>query len=164
MKEKIIRNSLFNRLFHPHQIRRNREKLESLLSMLHMHEAATNALEEATSLSDLLEIHKEVYARGYNNKNLSPNPYGMFRTEDILTMSKDEVFLGNIYGLWTNNITFWEKQNNTYKTYNERIEECYEDSYTLVFNQYYLHLSSNIEAMYASGVKLLEEFRNKNYK
>lgn len=34
----------------------------------------------------------------------------MFRTKDIANMIAEEVFLGNIYGLWTFPIPEWEKR------------------------------------------------------
>lgn len=164
MKEKIIRNSLFNRLFHHRTISSNIKKLEDIKSTLWNHPYLIEALNECTTLTELLNIHKQAYAAGYNNKNLSPNKFRMFRTTSISDMKPSEVFLGNIYGIWTNTLEFFESLPHQNKTHFERTEIFPIDSYSLVFNQYYLHLLSNIEAMYESYQKILEEFKSKNYK
>lgn len=164
MKEKIIKNNLFNRLFHPHQISNNIKKLEDIRGTLWNHKYLIEALNEAETLTELLDIHKRAYAAGYNNQNLSPDPFGMFRTTSISDMKPSEVFLGNIYGLWTNTLEFFESLEHRNRTYFERYEESYTDSYSLVFNQYYHRLFSNIEAMYKSYIKILGKFESLNYK
>lgn len=164
MKEKIIRNSLFNRLFHHRTISSNIKKLEDIKSTLWNHPYLIEALNECTTLTELLNIHKQAYAAGYNNKNLSPDEFGMFRTTSISDMKPSEVFLGNIYGIWTNTIEYFESLPHRKKTNFDREEDFDEDTYSLVFNQYYHHLLSNIEAMYESYEKLLQEFKSKNYK
>lgn len=67
-------------------------------------------VELAKTLRDLYLTHIRIWANGIKNKNFGPDKYGMFRTDDILMMTPDEVFLGNIWGLWTKPLTYWENQ------------------------------------------------------
>lgn len=89
-------------------------------------------INNSNSLLELLECHKFAWSQGFQNKNLGPNKYGMFRTNSIPEMTPEEVYLGNIWGLWTQNIPFWESCND-------------EKVYKIIFNQYQRLLKSNIE-------------------
>ena len=64
---------------------------------------------------------------------ICPDKYGMFRTSNIATMSMDEVFLGDIYGLWTHTLPFWLSCQD-------------EDAVSKITNQYYKQVLSGIEA------------------
>lgn len=90
-----------------------------------------NDLNKTKSLYELLHIHKLAWAIGFKNNNLSPNKYGMFRTNDILTMTAQDVYLGNIDGLWTRTLADWS--NNS------------KEEYQIVFNQYKTLLYSNLK-------------------
>lgn len=90
-----------------------------------------DALSSASSLYDLLNLHKKMWCDGLQHPNIGPNPYGMFRTENIMTMSDSEVYLGNLHGLWTLPLHEWvgvPEEN-------------------IVFQQYRHHLLSNIELL-----------------
>lgn len=82
------------------------------------------------SLYDLFYFHKELAEKFPDliNKapSVCPDKYGVFRTKDIATMSPDDVFLGGICGLFTQNIIMWE----LYKK-NDK------EAYNIVLNQYY---------------------------
>ena len=67
-------------------------------------------VEIAESLRELFILHIKIWANGIQHKNLGPNQYGMFRTNDILMMVPEEVYLGNIWGLNTKPLPFWETQ------------------------------------------------------
>lgn len=54
------------------------------------------------TLEDTFKIHRQL---GAWNPAICPAQYGMFRTSNIATMSMDDVFLGDICGLWT--LTYW---------------------------------------------------------
>lgn len=88
----------------------------------------------ATTLEQLLSIHKLADALNLTNKNLKPDSFGMFRTKDIITMNSSDVYLGNINGLWTNTMSYWETKRNT-------------EDYQIVFDQYLKHLVSNLTAI-----------------
>lgn len=67
-------------------------------------------VEIAESLRELFILHIKIWANGIQHKNFGPNQYGMFRTNDILMMVPEEVYLGNIWGLHTKPLPFWETQ------------------------------------------------------
>lgn len=82
------------------------------------------------SLYDLFYFHRGLAEKFPDliNKvpSVCPDKYGVFRTKDIATMSPDDVFLGGICGLFTQNIIMWE----LYKK-NDK------EAYNIVLNQYY---------------------------
>lgn len=88
----------------------------------------------AKSLRDLFTLHIQIWASGIQHSNFGPNQYGIFRTQDILKMRPEEVFLGNIYGLFTHPMPFWE-------------ETTDENSKQIVTSQYRSLLLSNLEYM-----------------
>ena len=87
------------------------------------------------SLYDLFYFHRGLAEKFPDliNKapSVCPDKYGVFRTEAIATMSPDDVFLGGICGLFTQNIIMWE----LYKK-NDK------EAYNIVLNQYYNLLKS----------------------
>lgn len=91
-------------------------------------------LNHATTLQELFTLHIQLWASGIQNKNLGPCSYGMFRTQDILKMTPDEVFLGNIDGLFTKSLSYWSQ------TDNNSVKE-------IVTQQYKRLLLSNVEAI-----------------
>lgn len=84
------------------------------------------------TLEDTFKIHKQLGEMHLAwSIAICPDKYGMFRTSNIATMSMDEVFLGDIYGLWT--LTFW-------LSYQD------EDAVSKITNQYYQQVLSGIKA------------------
>lgn len=87
------------------------------------------------SLYDLFYFHRGLAEKFPDliNKapSVCPDKYGVFRTKDIAIMSPDDVFLGGIRGLFTQNIIMWE----LYKK-NDK------EAYNIVLNQYYNLLKS----------------------
>ena len=59
------------------------------------------------NLLELFSLHRQIWDSGIRNANIGPNEFGMFRTEDISRMKPDEVFLGNIFGLFTLPLPEW---------------------------------------------------------
>lgn len=90
-------------------------------------------IQETKSLYSLLNLHKLIWALGIRNQNIGPDKFGMFRTNDILKMTSQEVYLGNVEHLLTKTLADWS--NNT------------KDEYQIVLNQYKNHLISNLEAI-----------------
>lgn len=65
---------------------------------------------QCKTLDDLFLLHKNMAERGYaNNSYLGEQDFGMFRTAHIVSMTKDEVHLGDIYGLFDRTLSFWER-------------------------------------------------------
>lgn len=89
-------------------------------------------IELAEELDDVYILHIKLWAKGIQHPNFGPNKYGMFRTNDILLMNKEEVFLGNIWGLNTLTLPQW------YYHPEER---------NLVLEQYKNVLISNLKSM-----------------
>jgi hypothetical protein len=87
-------------------------------------------LKSAKTLQEIYVLHIQIWASGIRNEYIGPNKYGMFRTDDILLMKPSEVYLGNIWGLFTKPLPFWELQLD-----NER---------NIVFQQYRDTLVSNL--------------------
>ncbi len=86
------------------------------------------------TLEDTFKVHRQLGAMHLAwNHAICPDRYGMFRTSNIATMSMDEVFLGDIYGLWTHSLTYWSSSKN-------------DEAVSIVTNQYYEQVLSGIEA------------------
>lgn len=104
-----------------------------------------NSLRQVRKLNfdDLIAIHKGLDKDGVLPPNLDPDRYGMFRTSSIQEMKKSEVYLGNISGLWTKTIEYWESCND-------------KESIEIVWNQYYHMLWSNVSSA-------LTKLRNRRY-
>ena len=93
------------------------------------------------TLEDTFKVHRQLGAMHLAwNHAICPDKYGMFRTSNIATMSMDEVFLGDIYGLWTHSLSFW-------LSYQD------EDAVSEITNQYYHQVLSGIEAEIEELVK-----------
>ena len=86
------------------------------------------------TLEDTFKIHRQLGAMHLAwSPAICPDKYGMFRTSNIATMSMDEVFLGDIYGLWTHSLTYWLSCRD-------------EDAVSKITNQYYYQVLSGIKA------------------
>lgn len=82
------------------------------------------------TLEDTFKIHRQLGAMHLaQNPAICPAQYGMFRTSNIATMSMDDVFLGDICGLWT--LTYWLTCN---------------DAVIIVTGQYYEQVLNGIKA------------------
>lgn len=93
------------------------------------------------TLEDTFKIHRQLGAMHLAwNHAICPDKYGMFRTSNIATMSMDEVFLGDIYGLWTHSFTYWLSSKN-------------DDAVSVITDQYYQQVLSGIEAEIEELVK-----------
>lgn len=96
-------------------------------------------VEIAESLRELFVLHIKIWANGIRHKNFGPDQYGMFRTKDILMMVPEEVYLGNIWGLNTKPLPFWETQT--------------PENQELVIKQYKTILVSNMNILKGNLVK-----------
>ena len=86
------------------------------------------------TLEDTFKIHRQLGAMHLAwNPAICPAQYGMFRTSNIATMSMDDVFLGDICGLWTHTLTYWLTCND-------------EDAVIIVTGQYYEQVLNGIKA------------------
>ena len=172
------KNTLWNRIFHTKEVKANGEleqKLQNLIKLapnfiskigeVTYQEGDVNSarVTGSTSLMELISLHKELWGAGFQNKNLGPDPYHMFRTQSIPTMEPEEIFLGDIYGLYTKNIPFWEKFKNEGKISGGYPIYEYLTVYQIVLNQYKELLSGNVSTIYKNAKKKLEELKKLGY-
>lgn len=106
---KIYRDNWWNRIFHQKKLVQQEEKREELKKRLRTVAFFLSSIEIAKNLTELLELHKQLWRSGIRTSFIGPSPHGMFRTKDINDMKPEEVFLGNIFGLFTLNIPKWEE-------------------------------------------------------
>lgn len=93
-----------------------------------------NELESHNTLEDIFKIHRQLGTLKLAwNRAICPNSYGMFRTSDIANMTMDEVFLGDIAGLWTHTLNYWLSCKD-------------EDAISIITDQYYQQVKSGIDA------------------
>ena len=89
-----------------------------------------------------MNIHK---GTGFQNENIGPCPYGVFRTLDIPSMTPDQIYL---WGLVTKPVSFWEeRKEDKYGCNGFGIDENL-SLYEMIVDQYRKLLSSNIRAMF----------------
>ena len=141
------RNNMWNRIFHNKEIKKNIAECNKFLTWNNQGQQFLDAIGKAISLYRVLDIHRDAWGTGFQNSNIGPCAYGMFRTKDILKMTAEEVYLGGIWGLCTYNLPFWEKhKDDKYGCNGFGIDEN-TSLYELILNQYKNILTSNIEAM-----------------
>lgn len=67
------------------------------------------------TLDKLYYFNKKLINAFYTRCNkapmLCPNKYGIFRCESLSTISPNDIFLGDINGLWTDTLKEWIKSN-----------------------------------------------------
>jgi hypothetical protein len=143
---KKVRNNLWNKIFHSKALKEYQEWREKAYSIIGWNKQLNEDLKRANTLQDLINIHKHAWNIGYKSSGLSPCPWGMFRCKSIPELTLDTLYLGNIWGLWTNNGRFWEEYKDETMVGNgfgiDPNKKCYE----LIMQQYSQHLRSNINA------------------
>lgn len=138
------KNNWFNRIFYKSEIILNQADAELQTSLYANKDRILKQLNECKTLNEVLEFHKKIWVIGYCNDNIGPCEFGMFRTKSIATMKPEEVYLGGIWGLFTNNIPFWEEHRNDKYGYNGYGLDPDQSLYKMILNQYKRQLQSNI--------------------
>lgn len=156
------KNNIYNTIFHRSEILNNKRQIQKCLLLYTEGPQILNEITNSTSLVSLLNIHKDAWGTGFQNNNLGPCSYGMFRTENISNMLPGEVFLGDIYGLFTHPISYWEEVGN--QPLNYFAEDKTTTVYDVILKQYKGILFSNIENLYHNAKEKLYEFRLCGYK
>lgn len=144
---KKIKNSLWNRIFHHKALKEYQEWKKVAESIIGWNNQLNEDLQRAKSLQDLIDIHKHAWEIGYQNPNLGPCPWGIFRCESILELTLDNLYLGNIWGLWTNTGRYWEQHRSETMGVNGFGIKEYTLIYALIMQQYKRILKSNINAI-----------------
>ena len=141
------RNNMWNRILHNKEIKKNIAECNKFLKWNNQGQQFLDAIGKAISLYRVLDIHRDAWGTGFQNGNIGPCAYGMFRTKDISKMTAEEVYLGGIWGLCTYNLPFWEKhKDDKYGCNGFGLDEN-TSLYELILNQYKNILTSNIKAM-----------------
>lgn len=157
-QEKILKENLFNRIFHNRQLCEQRQKVWEARMIICGFHSFEHAITECDELTGMMSIHKDMWGSGYQNRNIAPDPCGMFRTVDIAEMRPDEVFLGDIYGLWTHNITEWERHREEPFGANAYGIDPEKKTYQIILEQYRSHLLSNLRNIRDEAKEYLNRF------
>ena len=105
---KVLRDNIWNRIFHCNQLEEERDKYNECKCICCFYHKLYDQVLKSKDLLKLMNLHKDMWKKEFQNQNLAPCEYGIFRTKDISSMVADEVYLGGIYGLHTHPITFWQ--------------------------------------------------------
>ena len=152
------KNNFWNKLFFSSKIRDN--KREMSLYTKQCSQRIIDALNKSNNLSTLMNIHKDAWQSGFQNKNLEPSYFGIFRTSDIPTMTPDQIYLGGIWGLEAKPIPFWEEHKD--ESYGFGLDEDI-SLYAMIVNQYKSVLLSNIKVIYHNAQKEYNIFKQYGY-
>lgn len=144
----IRRNNIWNRLFHKAEVQESMKQMSIYTTQCLEGQKFLDAIKACDSLITLINIHKGAWGTGFQNENIGPCPYGIFRTLDIPSMTPDQIYLGGIWGLFTHPIPFWEKhKDDKYGCNGFGIDED-RSIYEMILDQYKKILESNIRAMF----------------
>lgn len=142
------KNNVWNRLFHKAEVQKNIKQMSIYTKQCLEGQRFLDKIEGPNTLITLMNIHKDAWGTGFQNENIGPCSYGVFRTLDIPSITPDQIYLGGIWGLVTKPISFWEERNeDKYGCNGFGIDEDYR-IYDIVLDQYRELLSSNIRAMF----------------
>lgn len=144
---KKVRNNLWNRIFHSKKLEAYKEWEEKANSIIGWNTQLNQDLDRAKTLQDLINIHKHAWQIGYRNPNIASLEWGMFRCKSIPELTLDNLYLGNIWGLWTNTGRFWEEHKDDTMAGNGFGIDPERKIYDLIIQQYRGHLKSNINAI-----------------
>ena len=144
---KKIKNNLWNRIFHYKALKKYQEWKKIAEAIIGWNKQLNEDLERAQTLQDLIDIHKHAWDIGYQNSNLGPCEWGMFRCDCIPMLSLNTLYLGGIWGLWTNIGKFWEEHKDETMAGNGFGIDPEKKIYDLIMQQYRQHLRSNINAI-----------------
>ena len=151
-----IKNNKWNRIFHRNTIKSCQRKANIYLTQCLEGQNFIEAIDKAETLGQLLNLHKDAWGSCFQCNNLAPCSWGIFRTKSIENMVPGEVYLGNISGLYTHAIPYWE----------EHKEEKYDDFktvYDIVLTQYKQILLSNINYLFTIAKQELPAYRRLGY-
>lgn len=157
------KNTAWNRLFHKAEVQENMKQMSIYTKQCLEGQRFLDAIEGPNTLITLMNIHKDAWGTGFQNENIGPCPYGVFRTLDILSMTPDQVYLGGIWGLVTKPIPFWEAhKEDKYGCNGFGVDEN-RSLYEMILDQYKRLLSSNIHAMFNKARSNYPYYRSLGY-
>ena len=149
--------NIWNRIFHKRELNKNVVDYKFQQSLVNSYECWLTKIGNVNTLSECMILHKRIWRKGCRNANLGPDRYGMFRTDDINSMTIDEVYIGGIYGLNTLTIAQWEE-------HKEVPYDSEQTCYDIILYAYKRLLKSNIIALADNAKLLVAEYQQNNYK
>lgn len=157
------KNNIWNRLFHKAEVQENIKQMSIYTEQCLEGQRFLDAIKSCKSLYGLISIHKDAWIAGFQNENMGPCPYGIFRTLDIPSMTPDQIYLGGIWGLSTHPIPFWEEHKEDKYGYNGFGIDENLSLYEMIVDQYKKLLSSNIRAMFNKARDNYPYYRSLGY-
>jgi len=157
---KVLKDNLFNRIFRGKRLQEQQRKFIATSLYLEKATGFERAIVNCDSLLKMLSIHKDMWGSGFKDNSIGPDHDGMFRCEDIPSMKPEEVFLGNIYDLWTLPIPEWESQRNALIGENSFLINPGTTVYQIILDQYRGVLLSNLRYMTREKRRWLEAYNN----
>lgn len=161
--KKIIKNSFLNRLFKTKEVTANVLDFQVQRHILGCADQYLYKIGNCNSLIDMMHIHKKLWNDGFQNENTRPCKYGFFRTKDIATMRTDEVYLGDIWGLFTKNIPFWENNRDETMAGNGWGMDPNTKCYDLVLDQYRACLNGAVKYQKREAENLVNKYLELGY-
>ena len=157
------KNNIWNRLFHKAEVQENIKQMSIYTKQCLEGQRFLDKIKEPNTLISLMNIHKDAWRTGFQNKNIGPCSYGVFRTLDIPSMTPDQIYLGGIWGLFTHSIPFWEeRKDDKYGCNGFGIDENL-SLYEMIVDQYRKLLSSNIRAMFNNARSNYSYYKSLGY-
>lgn len=130
----FVKDNLYNRIFRRTRLEEQRTKYQNVCKDVEKADELLRAVSRSNSLMQLLTLHN-------------------------LTMKPEEVFLGNIYGLWTFPIPDWENNRNALYGANDLGINPGTRAYDLILCQYRNLLQSNLTAIIQPEKDWMEEYK-----
>lgn len=147
------KNNFWNKLFHSKEIEANKKQYELCKKQLANAQPFITTLKNTKDLRNLLSIHKDLYYSGFEHPSIGPNEFGYFRCKSIREMTPHQVFLGDIYGLNTYAIPFWESLiDEPFGENGFGIDEN-KPLYDIILNQYRNILLNAVTAVYNKALQ-----------
>ena len=85
------KNNAWNRLFHKAEVQKNVKQMSIYTKQCLEGQRFLDKIEGPNTLITLMNIHKDAWGTGFQNENIGPCPYGVFRTLDIPSMTPDPI-------------------------------------------------------------------------
>lgn len=159
----IVKDNFINRLFKASKVNKCINDIAVNQHVQDVFEQYLIKLDGCITLEEVMLVHKKMWRDGLNTPDIGPNPYGMYRTSDINTMTIKEVYLGGIWGLFTNNIEFFNNHDDEIYGCNGYGIDPSIRIYTIVRDQYIRHLKANIYEMVELAKKNIRFYQSMGY-
>lgn len=152
------KRNIFNLMFHYKELVEQKERYIKCQNLIDCSYDLQVEIDGCKTLVELLHAHKDLWNKGFQNFNLGPCSWGMFRTKSIPEMHPSEVFLGGIWGLSTRNIPFWEAYSDEDMSGNGFGLDPSTKIYDLIMNQYRRLLWLNVEDLTNQAKDYVREY------